>query len=228
MIKLCLTISESSHVLHQDWVQSFRPSSYHIYQQAVQIKKYYFRPESDLHGSRNTLRLYTYTTATCWTKKHCGSSITIIFLDYKLSCFGFFLNPASGTGIKIHGKQRLVFVCSRSTNRYLNLRLTYLINNWDKLLTARYSLNIRIQFRFVCLFVFGKKSPQWDRACSFTRFLDHIKRRSTVGRTPLDEWSARRRDPTWQHTTLTTDKHPCPRWDSKPQSLQANCRRPTP
>jgi len=23
---------------------------------------------------------------------------------------------------------------------------------------------------------------------------------------------------TWQHTTLTTDKHPCPRWDSNPQS----------
>ena len=25
-------------------------------------------------------------------------------------------------------------------------------------------------------------------------FLDHTRRRSTVGRTPLDEWSARRRD----------------------------------
>jgi len=24
---------------------------------------------------------------------------------------------------------------------------------------------------------------------------------------------------TWQHTTLTTDKHPCPRWDSNPQNL---------
>jgi len=31
-------------------------------------------------------------------------------------------------------------------------------------------------------------------ASSFARFLDHIKRRVTVGRTPLDEWSARRRD----------------------------------
>ena len=28
----------------------------------------------------------------------------------------------------------------------------------------------------------------------FLMFLDHIQRRSTVGRTPLDEWSARRRD----------------------------------
>ena len=31
-------------------------------------------------------------------------------------------------------------------------------------------------------------------ASSFTRFLDHTQRRTTVGRTPLDEWSARRRD----------------------------------
>jgi len=27
----------------------------------------------------------------------------------------------------------------------------------------------------------------------FVMFLDHTQRRSTVGRTPLDEWSARRR-----------------------------------
>jgi hypothetical protein len=36
-------------------------------------------------------------------------------------------------------------------------------------------------------------SPQWARASSFTRFLDHTQRRTTVGRTPLEEWSARRR-----------------------------------
>jgi hypothetical protein len=33
---------------------------------------------------------------------------------------------------------------------------------------------------------------------------------------------------TWQHTTLTTDRHPCPRRNSNPQSQQANGRRPTP
>ena len=37
-------------------------------------------------------------------------------------------------------------------------------------------------------------SPHWTMASSFTRFLDHTQRRTTVGRTPLDEWSARRRD----------------------------------
>jgi len=39
----------------------------------------------------------------------------------------------------------------------------------------------------VCLFVFGATAPHWARASSFTRFLDHAQRRTTVGRTPLDE-----------------------------------------
>jgi hypothetical protein len=33
---------------------------------------------------------------------------------------------------------------------------------------------------------------------------------------------------TWQHTTLTRDRHSCPRRDSNPQSQQASGRRPTP
>jgi len=37
------------------------------------------------------------------------------------------------------------------------------------------------------LFVFGATAPKWARASSFTRFLDHTQRRTTVGRTPLDE-----------------------------------------
>jgi len=36
----------------------------------------------------------------------------------------------------------------------------------------------------------------------------------TIGRTPLDEWSARRSHHHVQHTTLTRDRHPCPRSDS--------------
>jgi hypothetical protein len=41
---------------------------------------------------------------------------------------------------------------------------------------------------------FGATTPQWGRASSFARFLDHTQRRTTVGRTPLNECSARRRD----------------------------------
>ena len=43
------------------------------------------------------------------------------------------------------------------------------------------------------LFVFGA-SPQWARASSFARFLDHTQWRTIVGRPPLDEWSASNRD----------------------------------
>jgi hypothetical protein len=45
---------------------------------------------------------------------------------------------------------------------------------------------------FVCLF-WARKLPM-GQASSFTRFLNHTQRRTTFGRTPLDEWSARRRD----------------------------------
>jgi len=46
---------------------------------------------------------------------------------------------------------------------------------------------------FVCLFL-ARQPPQWARASSFTGFLNHTQRRIAVGRTPLDEWSARHRD----------------------------------
>ena len=50
-------------------------------------------------------------------------------------------------------------------------------------------------------------SPGWALASS-ERFLDHTQRRTTVGRTPLYEWSARRRD--LYITTPITSRHPCP------------------
>jgi len=85
-------------------------------------------------------------------------------------------------------------------------------------------------FRFICLifFYYWCNSPQWVMASLFTRFLDHTQRRTTFGRTPLDEWSARSRDLYLTTQTLTTDRYPCPRWGSNPQSQQASGRRPTP
>jgi hypothetical protein len=45
--------------------------------------------------------------------------------------------------------------------------------------------------KFVC---FWRNSLQWATTSSFLRYLDHTQRHTTVSRTPLDEWSARRRD----------------------------------
>ena len=69
--------------------------------------------------------------------------------------------------------------------------------------------------------------PTRAMTSSFLRFLDHTQRRTTVGRTPLDEWSARRRD-LYLKSHNTDKKHPCPRWDSNPRSQQASGGRPTP
>ena len=51
------------------------------------------------------------------------------------------------------------------------------------------------------------------------RFLYRTQRRTTVGRTPLDERSARRRD-LYLTTHNTGNRHPCLRWYSNPQSHQ--------
>jgi hypothetical protein len=50
-----------------------------------------------------------------------------------------------------------------------------------------------VNFSWVLFSFFGTAAPHWARAFSFTRFLDHTQRCTTVGRTALDEWSARRR-----------------------------------
>jgi len=78
---------------------------------------------------------------------------------------------------------------------------------------------------FVC---FWKDSPQWAMASSFTRFLDHTQRHTTVGRTPLDEWSARRRDLYLTTHNTQNRQTSCSLWDSNPKSQHARGRRPTP
>jgi len=46
----------------------------------------------------------------------------------------------------------------------------------------------------ISFFSLWRCGPTRAMASSFTRFLDNTQRRITVCRTPLDEWSARRRD----------------------------------
>jgi hypothetical protein len=47
---------------------------------------------------------------------------------------------------------------------------------------------------FFFFFLLWRCDATWVMASSFLRFLDHTQRRPTVGRAPLEEWSARRRD----------------------------------
>jgi hypothetical protein len=75
------------------------------------------------------------------------------------------------------------------TNRPASRNMQQLLCTVARCLLRRLH-NVTTQ-RIVC---FWRDSPQWARAYSCTRFLDHTQRRTIVSRTPLDEWSARRRD----------------------------------
>jgi hypothetical protein len=87
---------------------------------------------------------------------------------------------------------------------------------------------IMIMLIIIIIFFLWRCDPTRVMASSFMMFLDHT-RRTTVGRTPQDEWSARRRD-----FYLTTHEHSqqtniyAPQCDSNPRSQQASGCRPTP
>jgi len=79
---------------------------------------------------------------------------------------------------------------------------------------------------YLFIYLFWHCGPMWAIVSSFMRFLDHTQWCTTLGRTPLDEWSAHRRD--FYLTTHTRDRHQCPQQDSNPQSQQASGNRPMP
>jgi hypothetical protein len=62
--------------------------------------------------------------------------------------------------------------------------------------------------RMYVIYLDPQPPRQWSRASSFLRFLDHTQRRAKVGRTPLDEWSVRRRNLyLTNHKTQQTNIH---------------------
>jgi hypothetical protein len=92
----------------------------------------------------------------------------------------------------------------------LRLWIVELLSRYGKKLKAFETIDslcfVLIIERF--FFLSGILQPMRVWASSFLRFHDQTQWRTTVGRTPLDEWSARRRDLyLTTHTTLTTDIH---------------------
>jgi len=83
----------------------------------------------------------------------------------------------------------------------------------------------KIKIHYVCIW---RDIPPWARASTFTRFLDQTHRRTTVGRTPLAEWRARRRD-LYLTTHNTHNKQTSiPPVGFETQSQEGSGRRPTP
>jgi len=85
-------------------------------------------------------------------------------------------------------------------------------------------MNFFFYWRYNPLWVCILQPSSEALASSRTKFLHHTKRRATILWTS-DQLVAE--TSTW-HTTITTDKHPCPPLDSNPRSQQANGRRPMP
>ena len=68
-------------------------------------------------------------------------------------------------------------------------------------IVVKYIIPYHVIYRIIYIYIYiyfffflWRCDPTRVMATSFLRFLDHTQRRTTVGRTPLDEWSARRRD----------------------------------
>ena len=77
-------------------------------------------------------------------------------------------------------------------------------------------------------FLFVWRNPQWARASSFTRFLDHTQRRTTYGRIPQNNWSARHRDLYLTTHNTHNRQTSTPPVGFEPQFQPASGRRPTP
>ena len=62
---------------------------------------------------------------------------------------------------------------------------------------------------YIYVFFLMAQQPLVQKASSLSRLQDHTQLHTTLGRTPLDERSARRIETsTCQHTPLTRDRHP--------------------
>ena len=75
---------------------------------------------------------------------------------------------------------------SVTSETHLWLRFVFCITTWK--------LPVLSMFGTYLFFYYLAQQPQWARVSSFKRFLYHTQWRTTIGMTPLDEWSARRRD----------------------------------
>jgi hypothetical protein len=79
--------------------------------------------------------------------------------------------------------------CKNLYNVHIHEGITY-----RRSLSTCFSFETAIEFSKVFFFLLWRCDPTRVMASSFLRFQDLTQRRIKVGRTPLDEWSARRRD----------------------------------
>jgi hypothetical protein len=146
-------------------------------------------------------------------------------IHFKRKTSGFWILNFRSLKLKIGKKlkvwRKTAVQTVRSSGTFKDNILILMVSNplcWQKgaLFHFRHSYSV-----FLALYlVFGSWSPFYR---GFTITLRH----TTLGRTPLDERSARRKD-LYLTKHNTQNRHPCPRRDSNPQSHKASGRRRTP
>ena len=144
------------------------------------------------------------------------ATLHILFISGNCAtCFGWYFHPSSGAHTTVSTESGICHTVT-ATCRYRGRVGNRFECAVDGVLTMHGPINVKssnniskCQMEFnlafkgikhvavtsgICLFL-ARQPPHWSRVFSFTRFLDHTKRHTTVGRTPLDKWSARRKEP---------------------------------
>jgi len=91
----------------------------------------------------------------------------------------------------------LLSLCSSALYMYCPIWMPLILEDLHIMLLSLFELREnkrREDPTFLSVCFLWRCCPTRAMASSFLRFQDHTQRRITVGRTPLDEWSARRRD----------------------------------
>jgi hypothetical protein len=108
----------------------------------------------------------------------------------------------------------MAFICvCRSIIFWANWIRSHLTSDWIK-------VNLTITFPATIFFFVGFRSDSGSLPPlqGFAITLRH----TTFGRNPWTSDQPDAETSTWKHTTLSTDRHPCPWWDSNPQSQKAS------
>jgi len=128
----------------------------------------------------------------------------------------------------ISGRRRVVYTNSAPSSKVHGSNIACLVKIIAALIFAEWTAFLFTLFYFIYfIFYHGATSPvdhdhliaedSWSHSHT-----PHLVGLFWTSDQPVAETS------TWQHTTLKTNRHPCPRRNSNPQFHQASGRRPTP
>jgi hypothetical protein len=128
------------------------------------------------------------TSPTVYDAKRClpTSYLILTSLDCHSLCLSKLMRIAA---ISWKYNERLLFTNMGSQNTAIMLHVKGTSKHSSKFYTHYFT-----KIRTGANFFLWRCGPTKAMASSFMRFLDHTQRHITVGTTPLDEWSAPRRD----------------------------------